>query len=228
MEGTRLIRYLCHKIFQLEFLNQLALDYASQHSTPADPLLQELEDYTRSVHQEAHMLSGFLQGRFLSLFSGLLQPKRILEIGTFTGYSALCLAEGLGANGQLHTIEMRDADADIAQSFFDRSPLGSKIILHRGEAIPIIPTLNENWDLVFIDADKTSYTEYFNMVFSNLRSGGFILADNVFFHGQTFAPVVKGKNAKAIRAFNELVINRTDLQVLMLPLRDGLSLIQKK
>lgn len=174
------------------------------------------------------MLSGFLQGSFLRFFSRLLQPGRILEIGTFTGYSALCLVEGLTASGQLHTIELRDPDADIAQSFFDRSSLGSKIVLHRGDALQIIPTLTETWDLVFIDADKTSYTEYFNMVFSNLRSGGFILADNVFFHGQVFGPLIKGKNAKAITTFNGLIKSRSDLQVLMLPLRDGLSLIQKK
>ena len=174
------------------------------------------------------MLSGFLQGSFLSLLSSLVQPTRILEIGTFTGYSALCLAQGLSSDGQLHTIEIRESDANMAQQFFDRSPYGTKISLHRGDARQIIPTLKESWDLVFIDADKTSYVEYFNMVFPNCRSGGIILADNVFFHGQVFSETVKGKNAKALATFNDFIVGRNDCHVLMLPLRDGLSLIRKK
>lgn len=174
------------------------------------------------------MLSGALQGNFLSMFSRLLQPNRILEIGTFTGYSALCLAKGLAPLGQLHTIELRDADADVAQQFFQRSSHASQLILHRGDARQIIPTLQETWDLVFLDADKVSYIEYFNMVFSSLRPKGFILADNVFFHGQVFDSAVKGKNAKAVAAFNQFIKSRSDIEVIVLPLRDGLSLIQKK
>lgn len=174
------------------------------------------------------MLSGFLQGSFLRIFSQLLKPDRILEIGTFTGYSAICLAEGLSPQGQLHTIELRESEAAIAQQFFDRTAQGNKMVLHRGDAVQIIPTLRESWDLVFIDANKTAYTDYFNMVFPALKKGGFILADNVFFHGQTLGPVIKGKNAKALAAFNEMIKGRSDLNVLMLPLRDGLSLIQKK
>jgi len=174
------------------------------------------------------MLSGALQGNFLSIFSRLVQPDRILEIGTFTGYSALCLAKGLSTQGQLHTIELRGADATVAQQFFDRSPYSSQLFLHRGNALEIIPTLQHTWDLVFLDADKVSYIDYFNMVFSSLRPKGFILADNVFFHGQVFDKVLKGKNAKAVAAFNEFIKSRTDVEVMMLPLRDGLSLIHKK
>lgn len=206
----------------------LAQDYAERNSTPADPLLEELEQYTRSYHPESHMLSGALQGNFLSLFSQLLQPDRILEIGTFTGYSALCLAKGLRLQGQLHTIELRESEAVVAQQFFDRSLYASQIILHQGNAREIIPQLDQTWDLVFLDADKVSYIDYFNMVFSSLRTKGFILADNVFFHGQVFGAEVKGKNAKAVAAFNEFIKSRTDVEVLLLPLRDGLSLIQKK
>lgn len=190
--------------------------------------MQEVEAYTRSYHPESHMLSGALQGNFLSLFSRLLRPERILEIGTFTGYSALCLAKGLSSQGQLHTIELREADAAVAQQFFDRSPYASQLILHQGNAHEIIPTLPHTWDLVFLDADKVSYIDYFNMVFSPLRAKGFILADNVFFHGQVFGAELKGKNAKAVAAFNEFIKTRTDVEVMMLPLRDGLSLIQKK
>jgi predicted O-methyltransferase YrrM len=174
------------------------------------------------------MLSGALQGNFLTLFSTLLQPNRILEIGTFTGYSALCLAKGLRPQGQLHTIELREAEAVVAQQFFDRSHFASQLFLHQGNAHEIIPTLEHPWDLVFLDADKVSYIDYFNMVFSSLRAKGFILVDNVFFHGQVFGTELRGKNAKAVAAFNEFIKNRTDVEVLMLPLRDGLSLIQKK
>ena len=207
---------------------QLAQDYAERYSTPPDPLLEELEEYTRSYHPESHMLSGALQGNFLSFFSRLLQPDRILEIGTFTGYSAICLAKGLSPQGQLHTIELRDSEADVAQRFFNRSVYASKISLHRGNAHQLIPTFQETWDLVFLDADKLSYIDYFNMVFSFLRPKGYILADNVFFHGQVFDSAVKGKNAKAVAAFNEFIKSRTDVEVLLLPMRDGLSLIQKK
>ena len=130
------------------------------------------------------MLSGHLQGKFLEMISCILRPRRILEIGTFTGYSALCLAKGLTEDGQLHTIEMREKEADTAKSFFKRASYGSKIILHQGSALDIIETLNEIWDLVFIDADKPGYSGYFNLVLPKVRKNGVILADNIFFHGQ--------------------------------------------
>lgn len=173
------------------------------------------------------MISGFLQGGFLQLFSTLLQPKAVLEIGTMTGYSALCLAAGLAPLGKLHTIELREQDAAVAQSFFDRSPHAAKIHLHCGDVHTIIPTLQQTWDLVFIDADKVSYLDYFNMVLPSVRVGGYILADNVFFHGQVFEEPLQGKNAKAIAAFNTTIINREDVTVTVVPLRDGLSVIQK-
>jgi len=211
----------------LEILSTLAQQYAEIHSTPQDELLQEVESYTRAHHTEPHMISGFLQGRFLSLFSELVKPERILEIGTLTGFSALCLAKGLTSSGVLHTIEKREKDAAVAQSFFDRSLFSNQIKLHRGDAHAILPSLTETWDLVFLDADKTAYLDYFNMVFPFVRSGGYILADNVFFHGQVFTTELKGKNAKAIAQFNREIAQRQDVEVIMVPLRDGLSVIKK-
>ncbi|MBM3414411.1 MAG: O-methyltransferase [Bacteroidetes bacterium] len=211
----------------MDIFHPLAQVYAEKHSTPQDSLLQELELFTRAHHQASHMISGFLQGRFLQLFSTLVQPQCILEIGTMTGYSALCLAAGLTSTGQLHTIELREQDARVAQSFFDRSSHVAKIHLHCGDARTIIPDLQKTWDLVFIDADKVSYLDYFNMVFPSVRVGGYILADNIFFHGQVFEEPIQGENAKAIAAFNTAIVNRDDVIAMVVPLRDGLSVIKK-
>jgi predicted O-methyltransferase YrrM len=158
----------------------------------------------------------------------MIRPKRILEIGTFTGYSALCLAKGLTEDGILHTIELREKDAATAQGFFDRSSYKEKIKLHTGYASEIIAGMDEIFDLVFIDADKPGYIEYFNLVFPKLRKNGFIFADNIFFHGQALEPAPVGKNAKAISAFNQFIRERTDIDKMILTLRDGLYLIRKK
>jgi predicted O-methyltransferase YrrM len=157
----------------------------------------------------------------------MIQPERILEVGTFTGYSALCLAKGLTTRGQLHTIELREADAASAQTYFDRSIYKEQIILHIGHALEIIDEIKEAWDLVFIDADKENYIAYFDRIFPAVRPNGFILADNVLFHGQVLEEEIKGKNAKAIQAFNDFVNSRTEVEKLMLPVRDGLYLIRK-
>jgi len=174
------------------------------------------------------MLSGHLQGKFLEMASMMIRPRRILEIGTFTGYSALCLAKGLTDDGQLHTIELRENDAATAKGFFERSVYKEKIILHTGDAKKIVPILEETFDLVFIDADKSGYIEYFNLVFPKVRKNGFIFADNIFFHGEALEPEPSGKNAKAIKAFNEFINNRTNIEKMILTLRDGLYLIRKK
>lgn len=205
-----------------------AQDYAEAFSSPEDALLHEVNQYTLDHHKEYVMLSGHLQGKVLEMVSHMIRPRRILEIGTFTGYSALCLAKGLTDDGELHTIELRQQDADLARAFFDRSEHGHKIISHTGNALEIIPTLEQTWDLVFIDADKPSYIEYFNLVLPGLRENGFILADNIFFHGQVLEPEVKGKSAKGISAFNEFIRDRTDVQKVILTIRDGLYLIQKR
>lgn len=173
------------------------------------------------------MLSGHLQGKVLEMLSCMLRPRRILEIGTFTGYSALCLAKGLPEDGQLHTIELREADARLSRAYFDRSSFSKQIISHTGNALNIIAGLEEEWDFVFIDADKPSYIEYFNLVLPRLRKNGFILADNIFFHGQVLEKEIKGKSAKGIQAFNEFIKNRTDIEKVVLTIRDGLFLIRK-
>ena len=202
--------------------------YADQFTSPEDELLREIAEKTYATHAQPHMLSGLVQGRFLEMISRLLQPRRILEIGTFTGYSAICLAKGLLKDGQLHTIELREADADVAQANFDRSNAADKIILHRGNALDLIPALQETWDLVFIDADKTGYLNYYELVVPKLRQGGVILADNVLFHGQVLEQPVTGKNALAIQAFNERVQQDERVEQVLLTIRDGLLMIRKK
>lgn len=201
--------------------------YAKQYTSPLSPLLQEVMDFTITHHPKHHMISGHLQGQFLQMLSRLIQPKRILEIGTFTGFSALCLAEGLNSNGVLHTLELREEDAGIAQSFFDRSPFKAQIKLHRGPALETLKNLDEVWDLVFIDADKTGYCAYFEAVLPNLRDGGIILADNVLFHGEVLEEEIKGKNARAIAAFNEQVRATPGITHTLVTVRDGLMMIQK-
>jgi caffeoyl-CoA O-methyltransferase len=186
-----------------------------------------VNDCTMQNHSASIMLSGHLQGKVLEMISTMIHPRRILEIGTFTGYSGLCLAKGLIDDGELHTIELREEDAVKAKSFFSRSSFADKIILHTGNALDIIPQLDETWDLVFIDADKPAYIEYFNLVLPRLRKNGFILADNIFFHGQVLGDDVTGKSAKGIQAFNEFIKERNDIEKCVLTIRDGLFLIRK-
>ncbi|MEN9548543.1 MAG: hypothetical protein RIR12_1134 [Bacteroidota bacterium] len=212
----------------MELIHPLVQAFAEQHSSAEDALLQEINEYTTKQHQEPQMLSGHLQGKVLEMISCMIQPRRILEIGTFTGYSALCLAKGLTDDGQLHTIDIRENDVQLARSYFDRSVYSSKIMAHCGSALDIIPHLNETWDLVFIDADKPAYIEYFNLVFPRLRKNGFILADNIFFHGQVFQSEVKGKSAKGMKAFNAYINERTDIEKCVLTIRDGLYLLRKR
>lgn len=212
----------------MDIINPLAQAYAERYSSPEPVLLHEIADYTNKYHSQPQMLSGHLQGRFLEMISRMQRPRRILEIGTFMGYSALCLAAGLVEGGLLHTIELRDEDADIADGYFRRANMQDRILLHRGNALEIIPALHEDWDLVFIDADKVNYTEYYKLVLPRLAPQGLIIADNVFFHGEVFEKDVSGKNAKAIQAFNEYVEKDGSVEKLMLTIRDGLMFIRKK
>jgi caffeoyl-CoA O-methyltransferase len=216
------------KISKLELINPLVQEYAEKFSSAEDALLKEIAHFTTTNHTEHHMLSGHLQGKFLEMASIMIRPRRILEIGTFTGYSALCLAKGLTDDGVLHTIELREDDATIAKGFFGRSAYKEKIVLHTGDAKEIVTVLDEIFDLIFIDADKPGYIEYFNLVFPKLRKNGFIFADNVFFHGQAIETDPKGKNAKAIKEFNQFISGRDDIEKMILTLRDGLYLIRKK
>jgi predicted O-methyltransferase YrrM len=211
----------------MELINQLAERYAESITSPETKLLKEIADYTMQSHPHAHMLSGPVQGTFLTLLSTLLQPQRILEIGTFTGYSAFCLASGLKAGGVLHTIELREEDAATANKYFEQLPDSQKIVLHIGNARQIIPDLNESWDIVFIDADKTGYIDYYELILPSVKQNGLIIADNVLFHGQVLTEDISGKNAKAIDAFNNHVKNDHRVEQVLLTVRDGLLLIRK-
>jgi caffeoyl-CoA O-methyltransferase len=219
--------YLCRN-FILDIINSLAQSYSEKFSSGESELLHEISVHTNAHHPNANMLSGHVQGRFLSLISSLLKPMRILEIGTFVGYSALCLAEGLQPGGELHTLEVREEDAATARENFRKASALDKIILHIGDALDIIPTLNETWDLVFIDADKPNYSNYYKLVLSQVRKGGLIIADNVLFHGEVLEEKIKGKNPIAIHEFNEMIKKDDTVEKIMLTLRDGLFLIRKK
>lgn len=211
----------------IELTPAIVEEYLSRYVSDEDALLKEVNEYTVKNHPRSHMMSGHLQGKFLEMISYMMRPERILEIGTFTGYSALCLAKGLKPNGFLHTIELREEDAATAKGFFSQSSLSQKIILHIGDALKIIGETDETWDLVFIDADKENYINYFNLVLPRLKPNGFILADNVLFHGQVLEREIKGKSALAIQAFNDYIQSRNDIEKVIIPIRDGLMLIRK-
>ena len=208
-------------------VNILAEAYVDAFSMEEDELLQEVNAYTMQHHPHAHMLSGKVQGDFLTIISRLLQPSRVLEIGTFTGYSALCLAKGLQANGKLFTIELREEDAATARGYFERSAHKNQLQLLVGDAKTIIPTLNETWDIVFIDADKQGYIDYYELILPFVKTNGIIIADNVLFHGQVLEQQISGKNAKAIHAFNQHVKKDNRTEQVLLTVRDGLSMIRK-
>jgi len=215
--------YIC----VMDLINQKAQSYAEKYSPQEDKTLNEVEK-AAMTHPEFHMLSGSLQGKFLEMISKLLRPMYILEIGSFLGYSALCLAKGLKPGGELHTIEIDETTAVIARANFKNSKTENKIILHTGKALEILGRLNKPWDLVFIDADKTGYGDYYKALVPKLKSGCLMMADNVLFHGQILDEEVKGKNAKAIQAFNEMVLSDDRVEKMMLTLRDGVYLIRKK
>lgn len=210
----------------MQLTNSLAENYISKLSSINDAALFEIYQQTLANHPKNNMLSSWVQGQFLSFISQLAKPQNILEIGTFTGFSALCLAKGLQLNGVLHTIELREEDAKTAQQFFDKASV-KNIMLHTGNALQIIATLTQTWDLVFIDADKTNYINYYELILPNIKTGGWIIADNVLFHGQVLENEVVGKNAKAIHEFNEYVTNDKRVEQALLTVRDGLLLIKK-
>ena len=212
----------------MELVNPKAEHYAKHYTSALDEVLNEMEVYTLSHHPHAQMLSGHVQGKVLEMFSRMIAPKRILEIGTFTGFSGLCLAKGLQSGGILHTLELREDDATTAAGYFKKAGMEDKIELHVGDALKIIPTLVETWDLVFIDADKVNYINYYELTLPSVKKGGWLLADNVLFHGEVLGDNIKGKNALALQAFNEHIKNDGRVEQAMLTIRDGLLLIQKK
>ena len=201
-------------------------EYCERYSTPEPELLKELDRQTHLRTLLPNMLSGPLQGAFLSMVSRMMAPARILEIGTFTGYAALCLAEGLTEHGILHTIEVNEEMEPIIQEFFDKSPLRYKLRLHIGDAKTIIPALNESFDIVFIDAAKLEYAQYYDLVFPFVTKGGYIIADNVLWSGKVTAEK-HDKDTAAIHAFNQKVLNDARTESFILPLRDGLNIVRK-
>ena len=203
-------------------------DYAEAYTTPETPVLAALNRETHLKVELPVMLSGHLQGAMLQAISGMIRPNTILEIGTYTGYSAICLAQGLSPEGQLHTIDVNEELQDLCFRYFCEAGLEKKIIQHVGNAAAIIPSLQHPFDLVFIDADKQNYALYYDLVFDKVPVGGYILADNVLYNGEVVMDTTaQSKNAKAIHAFNEKVKNDTRVEQVLLPIRDGILLIKK-
>ncbi len=211
-----------------QLLDSKIENYAAHFTSRTDELLKEIEDFTMKNHPQSIMLSGPVQGKLLEIISCMIRPEKILEIGTFMGYSALCLAKGLKPGGQLHTLELGEEDATRAQNYFAKSSQNDQIILHVGDALKIIPELDEAWDLIFIDADKVNYINYYELTLPRLKKGGFILADNVLFHGEVLEEKISGKNALAIHAFNKHIANDERVEQVMVTVRDGLMCILKK
>jgi predicted O-methyltransferase YrrM len=205
-------------------------DYISAHSSPEDALLQELTRFTHLHAMQARMLSGHIQGKFLELISKMISPSNILEIGAFTGYSAICLAKGLTENGILHTIDIDDELRYIAEDFISRSSAGDKIRLYTGDALTIVPQMDILFDLVFIDGDKREYSAYYNLVIEKVRQGGYIIADNVLWSGKTLDKNVKPNDrfTLELQKFNDLVQNDDRVENLLLPVRDGIMIIRVK
>ena len=209
----------------MHFLSQELEEYVAQHSQDEPALLAQLYKETYQKVLLPRMLSGHFQGRVLSMLSKLVRPIQILEIGTFTGYSALCLCEGLQQNGQLHTIDIKEELVDFQRKYFDESKFGPQIFQYLGNAIDIIPTLNQHFDLVFIDADKENYAHYFDLIVPKMNKGGIILSDNVLWSGKVLNPTTTGDISTAkLKIFNTKVKNDPRVETILLPIRDGLSM----
>ncbi|WP_311337858.1 O-methyltransferase, partial [Capnocytophaga leadbetteri] len=206
----------------MHFLSEELENYAAQHTEDEPLLLQELNKRTHLNVLQPRMISGHFQGRFLSLLSKMVQPRTILEIGTYTGYATLCLAEGLHPEGVLHTIDIKEELTDLQREFFDRSGYGSQIVQHLGKAADIIPSLNTTFDLVFIDADKQNYAHYFDLVIEKMNRGGIILSDNVLWSGKVVEEVKHNdKHTQALMAYNQKIKDDPRVETVLLPIRDG-------
>ncbi|MCB0820800.1 MAG: O-methyltransferase [Bacteroidetes bacterium] len=213
----------------MEFIDEALLQYAEQHSESEPPVLARLNRETHLKVMQPRMLSGHLQGRILSMFSKLLQPKTIIEIGTYTGYSALCLAEGLQTDGILHTIDNNDERVPMLKRYFTEAGEQDRIKIHTGNALDILPALEGPIDLVFIDADKHNYLNYYKMVLNRVRPGGLIIADNVLWSGKILhEPKAGDIDTKALIEYNNYVAADPQVEVVLLPVRDGLSVARKK
>ncbi|WP_100610037.1 O-methyltransferase [Confluentibacter lentus] len=203
-------------------------DYVVKHSEDEPELLQQLSRETYQKILQPRMLSGHYQGRLLSMISKLVNPKNILEIGTYTGYSALCLAEGMQTSGTLHTIDINEELIDFQRKYFDKSDYGKQIFQHLGNAMGIIPKLDKTFDLIFIDADKDNYPNYFNIIIDKLNVGGILLSDNVLWSGKVIEPIKKDDTStKALLEYNTLLKEDKRIETVILPIRDGLTISRK-
>jgi len=208
----------------MHFISQELEDYIEQHSEKEPELLAALNKETYQKILLPRMLSGHFQGRVLSMLAKLIRPLNILEIGTYTGYSALCLCEGMQENGTLHTIDIKEELIDFQRKHFDKSPWGKQIVQHLGEAVDIIPKLDVKFDLVFIDADKENYINYFNIILPKMNKGGIILSDNVLWSGKVLEPIHPNDlSTKILVEYNALLKNDLRVETVLLPIRDGLT-----
>ena len=213
----------------MHFLSEELENYAAQHTEDEPLLLQELNKRTHLNVLQPRMISGHFQGRFFSLLSKMVQPRTILEIGTYTGYATLCLAEGLHPEGVLHTIDIKEELTDLQREFFDRSGYGNQIVQHLGKAADIIPSLDTTFDLVFIDADKQNYAHYFDLVIEKMNRGGIILSDNVLWSGKVVEEVKHNdKHTQALMAYNQKIKDDPRVETVLLPIRDGITLSRVK
>ncbi len=213
----------------MDFLPENIKEYVERHTSPETALLKEMDRYTQANVLMPRMLSGHLQGRVLSMFSQMIQPSNILEIGTYTGYAAICLAEGLKEDGKLYTLDINEELEDKVRDFFQKAGLSQKIEYIIGNALNTIPTLEVVFDMVFIDADKENYSKYYDLVFEKVRKGGFIIADNVLWSGKVVEVGSKkvDKDTQAILDFNEKIQNDVRVENVLFPIRDGLFVIRK-
>ena len=209
-------------------MNRKLEQYLLDHTTPEDPVLEDLYRQTHIRFVNPNMATGHLQGKFLEFISLMIRPENILEIGTFTGYSAICLAKGLKPGGKLITIEINDELNSFSHSYFCRAGVDSKITQITGNALDVIPGLNMLFDLIFIDGDKREYTEYFKLIIDKVKPGGFILADNVLWGGKVLDNETSDTQTKGVIEFNEMIIKERNLEIVILSVRDGLMLMRKK
>lgn len=210
------------------FIPEALDEYVVKYSEDEPELLQQLSRETFQKILQPRMLSGHYQGRLLSIISKLVNPKNILEIGTYTGYSALCLAEGMQNLGELHTIDINEELMDFQRKYFDKSNFGKQIFQHLGDALQIIPNLNQTFDLIFIDADKENYPLYFNLVINKLNIGGILLSDNVLWSGKVIEPLKSDDTStKALLDYNRLLKEDKRIETVILPIRDGLTISRK-
>jgi predicted O-methyltransferase YrrM len=208
----------------MHFISQELEDYIEQHSAKEPELLAALNKETYQKILLPRMLSGHFQGRVLSMLSKLIRPINTLEIGTYTGYATLCLCEGMQETGQIHTIDIKEELVDFQRKYFDKSPWGKQIVQHLGEAIAIIPSLEIKFDLVFIDADKENYLNYYELIVPKMNKGGIILSDNVLWSGKVLEPLQKNDlSTKILLEYNDLLKNDPRVETVLLPIRDGLT-----